>query len=60
VTGLATWRRARRTVFEDEHEDFRASFRRFVEKEIVPNHDRWEREGRVDSGMFLEAGRQGF
>lgn len=50
----------RRTLYEDVHEDFRASFRRFVEKEIVPHHERWESEGRVDKAMFREAGRLGF
>ncbi len=47
-------------MFEDEHEDFRASFRRFVEKEIAPHHDRWEEQGRVDKAMFVEAGGHGF
>lgn len=50
----------KRRLYEEVHEDFRASFRRFVEKEIVPHHDRWEEQGRVDKGMFREAGGHGF
>ncbi|MFS3130211.1 acyl-CoA dehydrogenase family protein [Nocardioides sp. Bht2] len=50
----------RRTLYEQTHEDFRSSFRTFVATEIVPHHDRWEHEGRVDREMFLKAGEQGF
>ena len=45
----------RRTIFEDEHELFRASVRQFVEKEIVPNVERWERDGLVDRELFTTA-----
>jgi alkylation response protein AidB-like acyl-CoA dehydrogenase len=50
----------RRTLFEDEHELFRASFRQFVDKEIVPHHERWERDGIVDRELFAKAGASGF
>jgi alkylation response protein AidB-like acyl-CoA dehydrogenase len=50
----------RRTLFDDIHEDFRASFRAFVASAIVPHHDRWEEAGKVDREMFLAAGDQGF
>lgn len=50
----------RRTLFTEEHEMFRDSFRRFVEKEIVPFHERWERDGKVDKAMFRAAGANGF
>ena len=53
-------RAPRRSLFEEEHDDFRASFRGFVEREIVPHHDRWETAGRVDKAMFREAGSRGF
>src|SRR5690606_32131295 len=49
-----------RTIFEEEHELFRDSVRQFVEKEIVPNVERWEREGIVDRELFLKAGEAGF
>ena len=35
-----------RTLFEFEHEEFRASFRRWLDKEVVPRHLEWE-----DAGM---------
>ena len=50
----------RRTIFDESHELFRSSVRQFVEKEIVPNLDRWEREGLVDRDLFAKAGANGF
>ena len=50
----------RRTLFEDEHEMFRDSFRRFVDKEIAPHHEQWEAAGAVDKAMFRAAGQHGF
>ena len=35
-----------RNLFTTEHEIFRDSVRRFVEKEITPYHAQWETEGR--------------
>jgi len=50
----------RRTLFEEDHDLFRASFRQFLEKEVVPNLKRWESEGMVDREMFAGAGAGGF
>jgi len=49
-----------RTIFSDEHDQFRASFRRFVEKEISPHHLEWEQAGIVPRELFLAAGANGF
>ncbi len=49
-----------RTIFAEEHEMFRDSFRRFVTKEISPHYDQWERNGIVDRSLFTAAGAQGF
>jgi alkylation response protein AidB-like acyl-CoA dehydrogenase len=49
-----------RTIFTEEHDMFRDSFKRFIEKELVPNYDRWERAGIVDRSLFTAAGAQGF
>jgi Acyl-CoA dehydrogenases len=49
-----------RDLFDETHDDFRSSFRAFVQAEIVPNHEKWEAAGRVDKSMFLAAGAQGF
>ena len=35
----------RRTLFDDDHELFRASVRAFIDKEIVPHVDEWEAAG---------------
>jgi alkylation response protein AidB-like acyl-CoA dehydrogenase len=47
-------------LFEDEHESFRESFRRFLEKEVVPRYDEWERDGIVPREAWRAAGRYGF
>ena len=50
----------RRTLFEDEHEDFRASWRTFLEREAAPHYEQWEREHLVPREMFAKAGGHGF
>ena len=50
----------RRTLFDEEHDLFRSSFRQFLDKEVVPHHERWEREGVVDKDLFRKAGASGF
>jgi alkylation response protein AidB-like acyl-CoA dehydrogenase len=53
----------RRTLFEDVHEDFRASFRTFLEREVIGEEGRygdWERAGIVPREVFALAGRGGF
>ncbi|CAN5467514.1 acyl-CoA dehydrogenase family protein [soil metagenome] len=50
----------RRTIFHEEHEMFRAAFRQFVEKEIVPHHLQWEADGIVPRELFQAAGASGF
>ncbi len=49
-----------RTLFEPEHDALRASFRSWVEKEVVPQKDRWDEAGIVPRSVFSEAGRHGF
>jgi alkylation response protein AidB-like acyl-CoA dehydrogenase len=50
----------RRTLYEEDHEAFRASFRAFVEKEIAPHVAEWNAAGIVPRELFTEAGRHGF
>ncbi len=53
----------RRSLFEDVHEDFRASFRTFLEREVLGDDGRygeWERAGIVPREVFALAGRGGF
>ncbi len=50
----------RRLLFDDVHDAFRASFRSFVEREVVPHADQWERDGIVPRSLFEQAGAAGF
>ena len=49
-----------RKLFNEEHELFRQSFRKFVEREVVPNQERWRRQGSVDRDTWRKAGEGGF
>lgn len=49
-----------RTLFSEEHDVFRESVRRFIEKAIVPHYDQWEKDGQVSREVWLAAGEQGF
>lgn len=49
-----------RNLFTEEHRLFRDTFRHFVEQEIVPNNEQWEKEGIVSRELWLKAGQQGF
>jgi len=48
-----------RTFFSPEHDQFRATVRRFIEREITPHHERWEEQGQVDREVWLKAGAAG-
>jgi acyl-CoA dehydrogenase len=48
-----------RSLFREEHEMWRATVRRFVEKEIVPFHAQWEHDGIVPRELWLKAGAHG-
>ncbi|MDQ1517054.1 MAG: hypothetical protein QOE80_2884 [Actinomycetota bacterium] len=50
----------RRELFEPEHDMFRDSFRRFLDKEIVPRAEEFERDGIMDRAIFARAGAAGF
>ncbi len=48
-----------RNLFTPEHEIFRDSVRRFIDKEITPYHAQWETEGRVPREVWRKAGAAG-
>ena len=48
-----------RSLFREEHEIFRSSVRKFVEREIVPFHAQWEHDGVVPRELWLKAGAEG-
>lgn len=48
-----------RNLFNEEHEMFRATVRKFIEKEIAPFHQQWEVDGIVPRELWLKAGEAG-
>lgn len=48
-----------RAILSAEHEQFRDSVRRFLEREVAPHHERWEAEGAVSREVWLKAGTAG-
>jgi acyl-CoA dehydrogenase len=49
----------KRTLFNEDHEAFRDTVRRFIEKEITPYHAQWEHDGIVPRELWLKAGDAG-
>jgi alkylation response protein AidB-like acyl-CoA dehydrogenase len=50
----------KRELFDDEHEQFRTSVRRWLEKAVVPHQTEWDDAGIVPRSLFTEAGSLGF
>ena len=48
-----------RLIFNEEHEMFRDSVRRFMQSEVEPNVEQWRKDGICDPAVFLKAGEQG-
>ncbi len=48
-----------RTIFDMEHDMFRDSVRKFLQREVAPHVDRWHEQGIVDREVFRKAGEQG-
>ena len=48
-----------RDIFDDEHVAFRSAVGTFLDKEVVPFHDQWEKDGVVDREVWRKAGGQG-
>src|SRR5437879_8803396 len=46
----------RSVLFSPEHEEFRGTVRRFVDKEIRPNVEQWEEEEQFPRELFLRFG----
>ncbi|WP_354702526.1 acyl-CoA dehydrogenase family protein [Paraconexibacter sp. AEG42_29] len=49
-----------RPIFEPDHDALRESFGRFLDAEIVPNYDEWERDGHVPREVLKRVGELGF
>ena len=48
-----------RTLFSAEHDDFRASVRRFIAEHVSPHHAQWEKDGQVPRSLWHKAGELG-
>jgi acyl-CoA dehydrogenase len=48
-----------RTLFDEDHEAFRDTVRRFMEQEVAPHHARWEEQTHVDREVWTKAGAAG-
>ncbi len=49
----------RRTVYNQDHEDFRAMIRDFIETEVVPYYDEWFEAGIVPRDFYQKLGKLG-
>jgi alkylation response protein AidB-like acyl-CoA dehydrogenase len=49
-----------RNCFEEEHNIFRESFRKFIDKEVAPFSETWREEGIVPRDIWLKAGENGY
>ncbi|TPE63634.1 acyl-CoA dehydrogenase [Sandaracinobacter neustonicus] len=50
---------SRRTAFDDDQNAFRDQVRKFFDKHLTPNLERWEEEGVVDRAFWLACGEAG-
>src|SRR2546425_5103530 len=49
----------KRTLFNEDHEAFRDTVRKFIDKEIAPHHAQWEEDGIVPRELWRKAGAAG-
>lgn len=42
-------------MFEEVHESYRETVRRFIQEEVTPNLDRWEADETIDASFYLAA-----
>ena len=46
--------------FTEEHEAFRASFKDFLQKEVVPHINKWEKDGSIERFIWKKFGEMGY
>jgi len=47
-------------VYTEEHDIFRSTFRKYLEKEVVSHMEEWEEEGGIPRSAWKKLGEQGF
>ncbi|MDP9824235.1 acyl-CoA dehydrogenase family protein [Nocardioides massiliensis] len=55
MTSAAT----KRAIFDEEHDAFRQTVRSFIDKEITPHHEEWDKAGQVPREIWTKAGELG-
>ncbi|ASP38968.1 acyl-CoA dehydrogenase [Bacterioplanes sanyensis] len=48
-----------RSVFTEEHQPFRDAVRKFMQREIAPFHEQWEKDGHISREAWKKAGDAG-
>lgn len=48
-----------REIFDESHDMYRETVRKFFQDEVVPHHDKWEEAGEVPRDLWLAAGETG-
>ncbi len=48
-----------RNFFNSDHEQFRDTVKKFIDREIAPYHQQWEQDGVVPRALWLKAGETG-
>ena len=46
--------------FSEEHELFRESLREFLQKEVVPHIEKWEKTGQIERFIWTKMGEMGY
>ena len=46
--------------FTEEHNSFRQSFKEFLQKEVVPHIEKWEKEGTIERFIWKKVGEMGY
>jgi acyl-CoA dehydrogenase len=49
-----------RDIYTEEHDIFRSTFRKYLEKEVFPHLEEWEEEGGIPRSAWKKLGEQGF
>jgi acyl-CoA dehydrogenase len=60
MTATATAPAAKRKIFEREHNAYRKSFAKFLEREVVPHYEEWQAAGIVPRDLFTKMAEHGF
>ncbi|HEY1091912.1 MAG TPA: acyl-CoA dehydrogenase family protein [Burkholderiaceae bacterium] len=48
-----------RSVYREDHEQFRSTVRRFMERECAPHQEQWNQDGMVSREIWRKAGQEG-